>query len=77
MTGAELALIIGILSGFATCGQYATQLYGMIKQKRKQTKALRQAKQLGLSLQGSKSVIQDEIEKLRSLWHIFGPSRGV
>jgi hypothetical protein len=77
MTGAEIAAIIGIISGFATCGQYATQVYDKIKNKREHARVLQQAEQLGISLQDGHSAMQDGLNNLRGLGHVLLSSQGM
>lgn len=73
MTGAEIIIaIVGIVAGFATCAQYATQVIEKIKRKRLLARAKRQAELLqaellGCSLRDSESAIRDELRRLNTI----------
>lgn len=70
MTGAEvLVTLVGILAGFATCLQYATQVYEKIKRKRELASAAASAELLASSLSLGWSAIENE---LNTLWRLNG-----
>lgn len=68
MTGAEiLVAVVTILASYATCAQYATQVYEKIKRKRELASAVAQAELLASSLRRGRSAIEDELNTLRRL----------
>jgi hypothetical protein len=76
LTGAELATIIGIVAGFATCIDSAARLYDRVKKKREHARVQRLARQLGVTLQGGHVAIQDALDRLRGLGHGLGRGQG-
>jgi hypothetical protein len=76
MVGAELATIIGIVSSFVTCFQYAQKLYDKAKERREHARVQRLAEQLGQTLQGGHIAIEAALERLRGLGHVFGGGNG-
>jgi hypothetical protein len=66
-----------IVGGFVACIEFAIKVYDRLKRNRRRAVETELAKQLGSTLQISHLAIQNTLDRLRGLGHVFGGNNGM